>query len=60
MISVVISINGAVVVARSARRTSGKGKNTRYQVDDGRVIKHDPKDGAISLAVKLLEGVTVI
>lgn len=53
MISVVILINGQLVIARSAvNRLPEVGA---YVVDDGTHVKHNPDDGAVALAIKLLE-----
>lgn len=57
MITVAIFINGKPVTARTAvnqRTTDGV---TEYKVDDGRVVKHRRTDGAVKLAIKLLEGI---
>lgn len=52
MISVVISINGNPIMARSAvNKLTTEGV---YVCDDGTRIEHDPKDGAVELAVKML------
>lgn len=53
MITVSVSINGEPIFARTAvnrRKEIGK-----YVVDDGSFIEHDPEDGAIPLAIKMLE-----
>jgi len=58
MITVTISINGVVLMARSAVNISPvKTKNAlcKYEVDDGTVIEHNRKDGAVALARKLLD-----
>lgn len=53
MISVSIAINGEPIFARTAvNRLAEIGK---YVVDDGSYIEHDPKDGAVALAIKMLE-----
>ena len=64
MITVQININGNCILARSAVNI-GKadpdfiyGKNTplcKYKVDDGSIIEHNQKDGAVALAHKLLD-----
>lgn len=58
MLTVSISINGVVLMARSAvnRKTLPQedGKVT-YAVDDGSQILHNPDDGAVALAHKLLD-----
>lgn len=53
MISVSIAINGKPIFARTAvnrRREIGK-----YVLDDGSFIEHDPDDGAVALAIKMLQ-----
>lgn len=53
MISVSIAINGEPIYARSAvNRIEETGK---YVVDDGSFIEHNPDDGAVALAIKMLE-----
>lgn len=53
MMTVAILINGNPIMARSAvNRLEEKGV---YICDDGSEIKHDPKDGAVALAHKLLD-----
>lgn len=55
MISVAININGHFLVGRSACNTGAKeGKYVNYKCDDGSVILHNPDDGAVELAVKML------
>lgn len=56
MISVMILINGKPIMGRSATNTLRKrGKKTIYKCDDGASILHDPEDGAVVLAHKLLD-----
>jgi hypothetical protein len=71
MISVAVSINGTVLFARSAHRIRDVEAEYRpaegnkvalvkkaysvYKVDDGSYIDHDPEEGAIVLAKKLLD-----
>lgn len=57
MISVVISINGEPIMARSACNTMRQVKDGRtiYRVDDGSEVFHDPARGAVPLAIKLLQ-----
>jgi len=56
MISVVISINGNPILARSTKRIDGETKEVcSYQVDDGSIIKHKPNEGAVILAKKMLD-----
>ena len=55
MITVTILINGQPIYTRSAvnrRRDIGK-----YVVDDGSLIEHNPDDGAVPLAIKMLESI---
>jgi hypothetical protein len=58
MITVSIAINGVVVQARSAVNTGevdpATGR-TRYRVDDGSDVWHDPRQGAVALAHLLLD-----
>ncbi len=55
MISVVILINGNPIMARSARNTGDLlTGGCEYTVDDGSTIAHNPDDGAVKLAIKLL------
>lgn len=56
VITVTISINERVIFARSAVRVAEGAVNT-YQVDDGRRLTHRYQDGAIPLAIQLLEGI---
>jgi hypothetical protein len=60
MISVVISINGHPITGRSAvntlRKVDGK---SEYRIDDGSIVLHDPADGAVVLAKKLLDTIYV-
>jgi hypothetical protein len=56
MISVAIMVNGNPIMARSAHRIGRSKKGVyKYQCDDGQIIEHDPRDGAIPLAIKLLK-----
>lgn len=53
MITVSILINGEPIFTRTAvNRISEKGG---YVVDTGEIVKHDPDDGAVKLAIKLLK-----
>lgn len=55
MITVAIYINGNIVNSRTA---INKLEETGfYLVDDGSKIKHDPKDGAVKLAIKMLKNI---
>lgn len=55
MITVAILINGKPIMARSAvNKGESIGKLNQYAVDDGSTLLHNPDDGAVSLAVKLL------
>jgi hypothetical protein len=57
MISVTIFINGSPVYTRSAHKIEGETGVCKYRVDDGRTVTHDYEEGAVPLAIKLLEGV---
>lgn len=53
MLTVSISINGEPIYTRTAvNRIEEMGC---YLSDDGRKILHNPKDGAVDLAIKLLK-----
>jgi hypothetical protein len=54
-ITVAIYINGKTIFSRSAVNKSGcvKGIN-KYLVDDGSVIEHNREDGAVPLAIAML------
>ena len=53
MIGVYITINGQPVFARTAvNRLKERGV---YVQDDGLEIKHDPEEGAVALAIKMLQ-----
>ena len=53
MIGVYITINGQPIFARTAvNRLKERGA---YIGDDGTEIKHDPEDGAVALAIKMLK-----
>ena len=57
MITVAILINGQPIMSRSAinkgdEDTMGR---TRYACDDGSHIRHNPGDGAVILAKKMLD-----
>lgn len=55
MLTVAILINGNPIMARSANNTGDRnGSKVRYLVDDGSSLWHDPEDGAVSLAERLL------
>lgn len=52
MLTVSILINGEPIYTRTVvNRIREKGG---YESDDGTIIKHDPKDGAVELAIKAL------
>jgi hypothetical protein len=57
MITVQILINGAVILARSARNVDPKldAEESTYKVDDGSTIKHKRSDGAVKLAKAMLD-----
>ena len=60
MITVQILINNRVILARSARNmghTLHDHELYEYHVDDGRVLKHKRKDGAVALAKMLIDGI---
>lgn len=53
MIGVYITINGEPIFARTAvNRLKERGV---YVADDGKEIKHNPDDGAVALAIKMLK-----
>lgn len=53
-----VIINGEVIFARTARNIKQiKGDLYSYQVDDGSEIQHIRTDGAVKIAIKLLETV---
>ena len=53
MLSVSISINGEPIYTRTVvNRIKEKGG---YICDDGTLIKHNPDDGAVELAIKALK-----
>lgn len=58
MITVAILINGNPIVARNAvnigQRAPGSDE-CAYETDSGAIIYHDPVDGAVALAHKLLD-----
>lgn len=59
MISVTVAINGRTIFHRSAVNKSdtyGEGVQT-YELDDHKIIKHEYEDGALKLAIKMLEGI---
>ena len=56
MIGVNIHINGQTIFARTAVNTQREHRGmTIYRVDTGEEVLHDPDDGAVVLAIKLLE-----
>jgi len=58
MISVSIAINGTPIIARSAVRVKDESNgNSIYDVDDGSKLTHNPDDGAVKLAIKMLKTV---
>ena len=56
MISVSVFINGKPIFTRTAVNKSGcvKGVN-KYLVDDGTVLEHVREDGAVPLAIAMLQ-----
>lgn len=58
MLTVSILINGEPIYTRTVvNRIKEKGG---YVCDDGSIIKHDPKDGAIALAKKALDTIVEV
>ena len=57
MLTVAVYINSVPVIVRSCRNVADDGKLAVYSVDDGRTIRHEPKGGAVKLAIALLKGV---
>lgn len=57
MLGVTIHINGRVIYARTAVNRSQEDEHgrMRYEVDTGEFIRHNPADGAVPLAKKLLD-----
>lgn len=57
MITVAILINGNPIVARNAVNKMRKNKKgeTAYKTDSGETIWHNPEEGAVALAKKLLD-----
>ena len=59
MITVQILINGQVILARTARNVgaAAKADTYTYHVDDGNVLTHTRSDGAVALAMMMLESI---
>lgn len=63
MITVTVAINGKTIIHRTAvnvrRKNEIEGFHSicEYEVDDGRVLSHERRDGAKALAMAMLEGV---
>lgn len=57
MLTVVIYINQVPILSRSCHRVQTGQRSNVYKVDDGRTIVHKGEDGAVKLAIKLLEGI---
>jgi len=57
MISVAISINGTPIIASAVRVKDNSDGNSIYSVDEGSKITHNPDDGAVKLAIKMLKTV---
>ena len=57
MITVCININDKTIMARSAKRIKDEDKKgeATYKTDCGKKIKHNPDEGAVKLAHKLLD-----
>ena len=60
MLTVSISINGEPIYARTVVNRFKEEGDGVYRVDDGSVIKHEPKDGAVKLAIKALKTIKEI
>lgn len=56
MITVTISINGEALFARSA--TNRLKEHGVYILDTGERIHHNPDDGAVALAIKMLHTIS--
>ena len=56
MITVQININGGCLMAKSAHRIKDEDElgYATYKTDCGKIIKHKPESGAVSLAKELL------
>jgi len=54
MITASIIINGNPIFTRTAKRSKTANPN-EYLLDDGTIIKHQAEDGAVKLAIKMLE-----
>lgn len=60
MIIVEIRINKDVLLKCSAIRTDERrGEKHKYNLDDGREIYHNRRDGAVKLACIMLQGLTI-
>ena len=63
MISVMILINGNPIIGRSAVRKKDeiglKENLSEYKLDCGTKVLHNPNDGAIPLAIKMLKAIKV-
>jgi hypothetical protein len=61
MITVAILINGHPLTARSAVNTmqAGQDHTTAYRLDDGSIIYHDRRDGAVALAKMMLDRINL-
>ena len=59
MITVDISVNGKTVYARSVVNTGIKGMNNdneiEYKTDANDIVFHDPDDGILKLATKIIK-----
>jgi hypothetical protein len=55
MISVSIFINLKPVYTRTARNIGQKGSICSYELDTGEIIEHNPDEGAVVLAKKMLD-----
>jgi len=60
MMTVAIIINNQPLYSRTIKRIVNEDEGNRkrcYELDDGTRIWHDPKDGIISLAKKVLDNI---
>jgi len=58
MLNITIHVNGQTVYSRSARNIDDTDKINKYQCDDGSIIEHNPDDGIVLLAKKMLDTIT--
>ena len=58
MITIDISVNGKTVFARSAKNTNVLGQEEgefEYLTDAGDFVPHNPEDGIVKLAIKIIK-----